>query len=374
MKNPIKNIITISKILFLILILICIGCTGSNQISNEEKFKDIIVQLSYPSEGIPPLNIYLKEKNSGKVYLYENFDGNQFIKIKNLPWGEYVAFAYTKDFILGKVKARGSYTYAVDCGLSVDCKNFSLKKCLINKDFNDTIKILDWYNENNIPSEPTKIFEILSEKKKEKMSNSDENIMTFIPEDINSEYIKVTLEISPNNRVNLTQFFRNGDEFSIKGVIENGMINLDEPDREDIIEIYSNKLSIENQWVGKNIFKLKGLNTQQNESINGETLYKYDNIGEIRNLVIAGGKRNFLKRLGQPNEEYSAYNFLDKYFHNKFNINSIYWGSAILHGEVYVYNNLTNKPIIIVYNSRKDIVKEVLFIEDVSSINDVAIR
>jgi len=91
-------------------------------------------------------------------------------------------------------------------------------------------------------------------------------------------------------------------------------------------------------------------------------------------LVISGGKRNLLKRLGEPDEEFSAYNFLDKYFHNKFNINSIYWGSAILHSEVLVYNHLTEKPIIVVYDSRNHNVHEVLFLNDVSSINDVAIR
>jgi hypothetical protein len=81
-----------------------------------------------------------------------------------------------------------------------------------------------------------------------------------------------------------------------------------------------------------------------------------------------------LKRLGEPDEELSAYNFLDKYYHNKFNIDSFYWGSAIRDSEIFVYNNLSDKPIIVVYDSRNDEVHEVLFLNDVTSINDVATR
>jgi hypothetical protein len=194
--------------------------------------------------------------------------------------------------------------------------------------------------------------------------------MIFIPMDKNSEYNKVIIEQSTNNKVNLIQYFKNRDEFSVTGIIKNGIIDLDEPENEDIIEITDNKLIIENQWVGKVEFYLlnNDLEANSNQSQTSNSLT------QIRSLVIAGAEHNLLKRLGEPDEELSAYNFLDKYYHNKFNIDSFYWGSAIRDSEIFVYNNLSDKPIIVVYDSRNDEVHEVLFLNDVTSINDVATR
>jgi hypothetical protein len=194
--------------------------------------------------------------------------------------------------------------------------------------------------------------------------------MIFIPMDKNSEYNKVIIEQSTNNKVNLIQYFKNRDEFSVTGIIKNGIIDLDKPENEDIIEITDNKLIIENQWVGKVEFYLlnNDLEANSNQSQTSNSLT------QIRSLVIAGAEHNLLKRLGEPDEELSAYNFLDKYYHNKFNIDSFYWGSAIRDSEIFVYNNLSDKPIIVVYDSRNDEVHEVLFLNDVTSINDVATR
>jgi hypothetical protein len=70
----------IKSLSVIILSITLFGCNGKIQSSNQNKFKDIVVQLSYPSEGIPPLNIYLKDNNSGKVYLYKNYEGKQYVK------------------------------------------------------------------------------------------------------------------------------------------------------------------------------------------------------------------------------------------------------------------------------------------------------
>ena len=235
-----------------------VGCNSSNVQEKENmNMNNVKVQLSYPSEGIPPLSVYLKDINSGKVYMYENDEGLTLINFEGIPDGEYVAFAYTKEFILGNMKAKGSYSYAVDCGLTVDCKNNRLKKCLINNEYSDTIKIFDWYHEEDIPSEPTSIVKKFGEKKKNESANSDNHKMVFIPVDINSEFKKVTVEKLNNQKVNLTQYYKNGEEVSEMGMINNGIIDLDEPDREDIIEINENNLTIENQWVGRAVFELK---------------------------------------------------------------------------------------------------------------------
>jgi hypothetical protein len=268
MKNTLILIINFSCLLFLVLV----SCNTSVKDKNNV---NVIVQLSFPSESIPPLNVYLKDVNTNKVYLYKNYDGSSLINFKDIPNGEYIAFAYTKDYIIGTSKAKGGYTCAVDCGLTVDCKDISIKKINISNEFNDTLKIFDWYNENYIPNEPQIIFK------------------TF-----------------PDNKGEYKE-------------------------------------------------------TRINES---------KSLADIRSLVISGAEHNLLKRLGEPDEELSAYNFLDKYYHNKFNIDSFYWGSAIRDSEIFVYNNLSDKPIIVVYDSRNDEVHEVLFLNDVTSINDVATR
>ena len=198
-------------------------------------------------------------------------------------------------------------------------------------------------------------------------SNKESKSMIFIPMDKNSEYNKVIIEQSTNNKVNLIQYFKNRDEFSVTGIIKNGIIDLDEPENEDIIEITDNKLIIENQWVGKVEFYLlnNDLEANSNQSQTSNSL------SDIRGQVISGNIRNMKRQLREPDEVLSADDFMLKY-HN-WKPFSVYSSQRLLYSVIYVYENICDRPIIVIYNSNNAKVFEVMYKDDVTSFEDVAV-
>ena len=88
-------------------------------------------------------------------------------------------------------------------------------------------------------------------------------------------------------------------------------------------------------------------------------------------MVIAGGKRNFLNRLGKPDEALSASDFLEKYYNRK--RQSVYETNILIDGSVYIYNNLTEKPVAIIYDAKKGRVFEVMYKDEIKSLEDVAV-
>ena len=107
--------------------------------------------LCYPSEYIPKMNVYLKEKNSDKIYKLTTVENQRLYKFTDIAYGDYVAYAYTVDKTMSDIngveyKSSGGYTHAVPCGLTVKCKDHSLIEIKIDKKiYSDTISICDFY-------------------------------------------------------------------------------------------------------------------------------------------------------------------------------------------------------------------------------------
>jgi len=106
--------------------------------------------VCYPSEYIPAMNLYLKNKETSKIYTLDIYENQKSFKFKKIPEGNYIAFAYTIQEDLTDINNKssvvsGGYTNAVPCGLTVDCKDHSL---LVFKVKNGTatknIQICDW--------------------------------------------------------------------------------------------------------------------------------------------------------------------------------------------------------------------------------------
>jgi len=106
--------------------------------------------LCYPSDYIPAMTIYLKEVNSDTLFtLTTSIDQEEF-EFVNVPSGEYYAYAYTIeeesiDADGSKSRAGGGFTYAVLCGLSVDCLDHSLIVIKLSGNTTETIQLCDWY-------------------------------------------------------------------------------------------------------------------------------------------------------------------------------------------------------------------------------------
>lgn len=107
--------------------------------------------LCYPSDYIPAMKVYLKNKETSKIYSMIVKENQSTFKFKKIKEGNYVAYAYTvtqtvTDLNNKSTKASGGYTHAVPCGLTVNCNdhtliNFKVKKYKTTK----AINICDWY-------------------------------------------------------------------------------------------------------------------------------------------------------------------------------------------------------------------------------------
>lgn len=107
--------------------------------------------LCYPSEYIPAMNLYLKNKETNKLYSLVIKEDQQTFKFKKIPEGNYIAFAYTIQKIStnsdnSTSTASGGYTHAVPCGLSVECKDHTLLNFKVNKGkTTQAIRVCDWF-------------------------------------------------------------------------------------------------------------------------------------------------------------------------------------------------------------------------------------
>ena len=88
----------------------------NNEISPIVQVGAITGTVGYPSEGIPPLEIFAFKENDHSVYFKTTTQTNQqTFTIDALTPGVYVVVAYTE----GDNGLTGGYTKAVACGLSV---------------------------------------------------------------------------------------------------------------------------------------------------------------------------------------------------------------------------------------------------------------
>lgn len=107
--------------------------------------------VCYPSEYIPAMNVYLKNKETSKIYSLDIKENQKPFKFKKIPTGNYIAFANTVQEISTDSNNKstitsGGYTHAVPCGLTVECKDHSLLIFKVqNGKTTKNIQICDWF-------------------------------------------------------------------------------------------------------------------------------------------------------------------------------------------------------------------------------------
>lgn len=96
--------------------------------------------------------------------------------------------------------------------------------------------------------------------------------------------------------------------------------------------------------------------------------------GEIRSLIISGNEKNMIRQLGKPDEEYSAHDFLEKYYNWK--PISVYTSQRQIGIDVFVYYGIdnTNSTILVIYNFEKSRVTDLLYKSDVKSFEDICVH
>lgn len=99
--------------------------------------------LGYPSEGIPPMQVYaMNTTDNTAVFSVKTPQHTQDFTISNLDPGTYYVFAYPQD----TDKLAGGYTKAVPCGLSVECTDHSLIPVVVAAGKTVSgIEVKDWY-------------------------------------------------------------------------------------------------------------------------------------------------------------------------------------------------------------------------------------
>ena len=105
--------------------------------------------------------------------------------------------------------------------------------------------------------------------------------------------------------------------------------------------------------------------------INGKIVT--NDLGAIKNgnLVIYGNKRNLIRRLGKPDELLNGYDFMLEYRNWKPSSNYEY--DKISYSVAYIYNNLCDKPIVVLFNNYNGKVFEVLYKEEIKSFEDISV-
>ncbi|MDL2141794.1 hypothetical protein QQY79_04635 [Flavobacterium tructae] len=96
--------------------------------------------------------------------------------------------------------------------------------------------------------------------------------------------------------------------------------------------------------------------------------------GEIRSLIISGNEKNMIRQLGKPDEQYSAHDFLEKYYNWK--PISVYTSQRPIGIDVFVYHGIdnTNSTILVIYNFEKSRVTDLLYKSDVNSFEDICVH
>ena len=107
-------------------------------------------KLCFPSEGIPPMNLYLQQAGAAEPVVVP-IAQNQTAFSAEVPAGTYTAFAWLPDFSFG-----GSYSQMVSCGLSADCSDHTLLSFEVTGGAATAgIDVCDWYgNPGDVPLPP----------------------------------------------------------------------------------------------------------------------------------------------------------------------------------------------------------------------------
>jgi len=110
-------------------------------------------QLSYPSEGIPPLYVVAFDANSSAYYWVATVQNQNTYQIDNLPPAIYLVVAYPA---ANPGSFAGGYSQAVPCGMAVQCTDHSLIPVIVtNGQVSQGVNPQDWYaNPGDFPAYP----------------------------------------------------------------------------------------------------------------------------------------------------------------------------------------------------------------------------
>lgn len=101
--------------------------------------------LSYPSEGIPPLLVVAFDVNTYAYYFVLTEQNQQTYQIDNIPPGTYHVFAY----LLPDGSFVGAYDQFYLCGLSVECTDFTLVDVVVQAGvITQDVNPGNWYNDS----------------------------------------------------------------------------------------------------------------------------------------------------------------------------------------------------------------------------------
>ena len=108
-------------------------------------------KLCYPSEAIPPLEVFLKNTTTGEYLKLETVQNQSTYAFKDVNEGpNFIAFAYVKGGTYG-----GTYSPAVACGLSVNCTDHKPQEFMVTSMGTTGIDICDWYGQpSEVPARP----------------------------------------------------------------------------------------------------------------------------------------------------------------------------------------------------------------------------
>lgn len=112
--------------------------------------------------------------------------------------------------------------------------------------------------------------------------------------------------------------------------------------------------------------------TKTKESKNPKGNYSFQSLSELRGIVISSSLRNMKKRLGEPNESMGADDYLLKY-HN-WKPFSVYSANRTMYSLVFVYENLLEKPVVVIFNNHNGKVFDVMFQDEIKSFEDLAVN
>jgi tetratricopeptide (TPR) repeat protein len=73
------------------------------------------VKLHYPSDYVPEMEVYLKEIHTNTYHVMSNRTYNDRVVFKDIPAGDYVAYAYEVEGASSPPNTGGAYTYFILC-------------------------------------------------------------------------------------------------------------------------------------------------------------------------------------------------------------------------------------------------------------------
>ncbi|MFZ6034965.1 MAG: hypothetical protein ACOYUB_02360 [Patescibacteria group bacterium] len=127
------------------------AATNSEAVSEKMATGSLEGDIGYPSEQIPPLEVYaFNSSDTGDYHKVKTVQNQGSYSFDDLPVGSYYVVAYAGS------NYSGGYTEAVPCGLSVSCTDHSLIKVEVKtNEVTKGVDLKDWYApENTFPQKP----------------------------------------------------------------------------------------------------------------------------------------------------------------------------------------------------------------------------